>query len=352
VGFLNQLFAPSLLRALVGRTVAVAVGALVVLAAVALYESNDLVSKQFEDEASVVAAAAKNNIQDQASLALRAASLIAGLPTTRELAELQDRQALEAFLLPQKSRLSVSFMSVADNHGRLVAGAQDFVPGDTLLPQLVTDAEASVQQSWVLTDEPTHGLVIRAIWEIRGKDGEKIGFLEVGTILGNEYLKTINTKSDAQIALIWKGKVRAYTTPIPDETTFPTLEQVDGSPRDVFAQDVKIGEQSYYGIFQVVGQRANLGVLAVLLPLDALANSQRTLLVIMFVLAASLIALVTFFAYRSATAMTMRSTSEGNTLTPRTMSMSSTRPSTRAMRTWVRPQAHGVGSSEVRSPVR
>ena len=302
--FLKQLFAPSLLRALVGRTVAVAVGALVVLAAVALYESNDLVSKQFEDEANVVAVAAKNNIQDQASLALRAASLIAGLPTTRELAEAQDRQGLEAFLLPQKSRLSVSFMSVADNNGRLVAGAQDFVPGETLLPQLVTDAKASVQQSWVLTDEPTHGLVIRAIWEIRGKDGEKIGFLEVGTILGNDYLKTINTKSDAQVALIWNGKVRAFTTPIPDDAVFPTLAQVDGAPRDIFAQDVKIGSANYYGIFQVVGQRANLGVLAVLLPLDALSTSQRTLLVIMFVLAASLIALVTFFAYRSATAMT------------------------------------------------
>ena len=129
MGFLNQLFAPSLLRALVGRTVAVAVGALVVLAAVALYESNDLVSKQFEDEANVVAVAAKNNIQDQASLALRAASLIAGLPTTRELAESKDRQALEAFLLPQKSRLSVNFMSVSNKDGVLIAGAQDFVAG-------------------------------------------------------------------------------------------------------------------------------------------------------------------------------------------------------------------------------
>ena len=259
MGFLNQLFAPSLLRALVGRTVAVAVGALVVLAAVALYESNDLVSKQFEDEASIVAVAAKNKIQDQKDLALKAASLIAGLPTTRELAELKDRQALEAFLLPQKSRLSVDFMSVSNIDGLLVAGAQDFVVGETLLPELLIDARAGAGQSWVLSDEPTHGLVIRAIWEIRGKDGERIGFLEVGTILGNDYLKTINTKSDAQIALIWKGKVRAYTTPIPDETTFPTLEQVDGSPRDVFAQDVKIGDQSYYGIFQVVGQRANLG---------------------------------------------------------------------------------------------
>jgi signal transduction histidine kinase/HAMP domain-containing protein len=304
VGFLNQLFAPSLLRALVGRTVAVAVGALVVLAAVALYESNDLVSRQFEDEANVVAVAAKNDIQDQKDLALKAASLIAGLPTTRELAEAKDRQGLEAFLLPQKSRLRVDFMSVSDIDGRLIAGAQDFVAGETLLPQILTEAMAGAQQSWVLSDEVKNGLVIRAIWEIRGREGERIGFLEVGTILGNEYLKTINTKSDAQIALIWKGRVRASTTPIPDDIPFPTLEQVDGAPRDVFAQDVTIGDHSYYGIFQVVGQKANLGVLAVFLPLDALNNSQRTLLVIMFVLAASLIALVTFFAYRSATAMT------------------------------------------------
>ena len=79
VRFLSQLFAPSLLRALVGRTVAVAVGALLVLAAVALYESNDLVTKQFEDEANIVAAAAHKDILDQATLMLRQASLIAGL---------------------------------------------------------------------------------------------------------------------------------------------------------------------------------------------------------------------------------------------------------------------------------
>ena len=71
VRFLSQLFAPSLLRALVGRTVAVAVGALLVLAAVALYESNDLISKQFEDEADVVAAAAAKDIQDQGPPAAR-----------------------------------------------------------------------------------------------------------------------------------------------------------------------------------------------------------------------------------------------------------------------------------------
>ena len=112
--FVTQLFAPSLLRALVGRTVAVAVGALVVLAAIALYESNDLVAKQFEDEATIVAQAAANGIEGQSTLLVRQASLLAGLPTIRELTEAKDRDALDAFLLPQKSRLLVDFMDVAD----------------------------------------------------------------------------------------------------------------------------------------------------------------------------------------------------------------------------------------------
>ncbi len=301
----SQLFSPSLLRALVGRTVAVAVGALVLLAAVAIYESNDLITKQFEDEANIVAQAAASEIQDQANQMLRQASLIAGLPTTRELTEGGDRASIEAFLLPQKSRLNVDFMNVADLNGVLLGGAQDFVTGETLNPELVIAAKAQAQQSWILSDEPGRGLVIRAIWVIRGKEQENIGFVEVGYGLGDAYLKSINTKSDAQLALIWNGKVRASTTPIAEETIFPTVEQVDAAPRDVYFRDVKLGEDNYYGIFQVVrAQRGNPPILAVMLPLAGLESAQRTLLLILFVLAAGLIGLVTFFAYRSATAMT------------------------------------------------
>src|SRR6266508_163899 len=301
----SQLFSPSLLRALVGRTVAVAVGALVLLAAVALYESNDLITKQFEDEANIVAQAAANDIQDQATGMLRQASLIAGLPTTRELTEGRDRASIEAFLLPQKSRLNVDFMNVAALNGVLMGGEQDFVTGETLNPELVIAAKAQAQQSWILSDEPGRGLVIRAIWVIRGKEQENIGYVEVGYGLGDAYLKSINTKSDAQLALIWNGKVRASTTPIAEETIFPTIEQVDAAPRDVYFRDVQLGEDNYYGIFQVVrAQRGNPPILAVMLPLAGLESAQRTLLVILFVLAAGLIGLVTFFAYRSATAMT------------------------------------------------
>jgi signal transduction histidine kinase/HAMP domain-containing protein len=305
VGFLNQLFAPSLLRALVGRTVAVAVGALVVLAAIALYESNDLITKQFEDEATVVAQAAANDITDQSSLLVRQASLLAGLPTIRELTEANDRGSLEAFLLPQKSRLLVDIMNVSDINGVYLGGAQDFKPGETLKPDLMQLVQARAQQSWSLYDEP-QGIVIRAIYMIRGKDQEPIGYMEVGAVLGNAYLKAINAKQgDAQLALVWNGKVRASTTTIPEDVVFPTVDQVDSATGDVVVQDVSLADRSYYGIFQVVrSQAAKPGVLAVLLPLEALAGAQRTLLVILFVLAAGLIALVTFFAYRSATAMT------------------------------------------------
>ena len=311
MSFLRQLFAPSLLRALVGRTVGVAVAALVILAGVALYESNDLVAKQFEDEADIVAQTAANQIDDQAALMTKAASLIAGLPTTRELTETGDKDGLTAFLLPQKSRLNVDIMNVADINGVYLAGAQDFKPGETLRPELLALTKAGAQQSWVLYDE-ADGLVIRAIYVIRGAEQEPIGVAEVGGVLGNTYLKSINTKSDAQILLVWNGQVRASTftddkgKPIAiDGALFPTVDTVDNSQGDTLVGNVSVQNTEYYAIYKVVrSQRQNPGVLAVLVPLGALQSAQRNLLIIMAALAAGLIVLVTFFAYRSATAMT------------------------------------------------
>jgi signal transduction histidine kinase/HAMP domain-containing protein len=307
----GTLFAPSLLRALVGRTVGVAVAALVILAAVAIYSSNDLVSKQFEDEANIVASTAANQIDDQAELMTKAASLIAGLPTTRELTEARDRDGLTAFLLPQKSRLNIDIMNVADDQGLYIAGAQDFKPGETLRQELLLLARAGAQQSWVLYDEPA-GLVVRAIYVIRGKEQEQIGVVEVGSVLGNDYLRKINTKSDAQILLVWNGQVRASTfvdtagkPAVIDGSVFPTVEAVDTAPGDTLFRNVRIQDNDFYGIFHVVrAQNQNPGVLAVLVPTTGLVGAQRTLLAIMGALAAGLTVLVTFFAYRSATAMT------------------------------------------------
>ena len=209
MAFFGSLFAPSLLRALVGRTVGAAVVALVLLAAVALYESNDLVTKQFKDEANIVASTAANQIQDQAALMQRAASLIAGLPTTRELTQSADKDGLTAFLLPQKSRLNVDIMNVANAQGVYIAGAQDFKVGETLRPELLALTTAGAQQSWVLYDEP-EGLVIRAIYVIRGNDQEIIGVSEVGSVLGNDYLKKIKwiINEDRTWKVLEDGKVK------------------------------------------------------------------------------------------------------------------------------------------------
>ena len=55
---------------------------LVVVVAVAIYESNDLILNQFADESQILAEVALNEIQDQADGATHAAQLVAGLPTT------------------------------------------------------------------------------------------------------------------------------------------------------------------------------------------------------------------------------------------------------------------------------
>lgn len=282
-----------------------AVAALVLLAAVALYESNELITDQFEDEASIVAQTAAKDVDNQSVLMLRAASLLAGIPTIRDLTVEGDREALTAFLLQQKSRLNVDIMNVADVNGLLIAGGQDFEKGQSLLPELITLVNAGATQSWVLHDEPGTGLQIRAMYIIRGDDQEPVGYMEVGSLLGDAYLSGINTKSDAHIALIWNGRVRASTTMFAEGAVLPSVEQVDSAPNDLLVQHVTLGDREYYGIFQVMrSQRANPGVLAVMLPTEGVAAAQRTLLLILFVLSAGLIALITFFAYRSATAMT------------------------------------------------
>src|SRR5256712_10601038 len=201
---MRSLFAPSLLRALVGRNVPVSVAALVVVVAVALVESKELILGQFEDEASILADVAANEIGDQSDSATRAAGLVAGLPTTRELTEARDAEGLTTFLLPLKSRIGVDDMNVADNDGRIIAAAQEKT-SDTLEPELVRLAQAQVQQSWVLFDEP-QGLVIRAIYVIRNGNQDPIGIMEAGSVLGSNFLKAIQTRSNAHPAPIPSGR--------------------------------------------------------------------------------------------------------------------------------------------------
>src|SRR6058998_909382 len=300
---MDKLFAPSLLRALVSRNVLVSVLALVVVVAVAIYESNQLILSQFADESGILADVALNEITDQQILAQNAASLVASLPTTRELTELGDAEALTNFLLVVKARIGVGDMSVGDNDGRIIAGAQEN-KRSTLEPELVRLAQAQVQQSWVLFDEP-EGLVIRAIYVIRNAEQDPIGMMEVSNVLGSTFLKSIKTRSNADLALVWNGQVRASTVDFGSGAVFPSTETVDAQPRDVLIENITTNGQNYYGIFRVLrSQRQNPGILSVLVPTAGGEQAQGTLILILIVVGAGLVMAVTYLSYRTARSIT------------------------------------------------
>jgi signal transduction histidine kinase len=301
---MQKLFAPSLLRALVSRNVLVSVLALVVTVAVAIYESNQLILNQFADESGILADVALNEITDQTILATNAASLVASLPTTRELTELQDTDGLTNFLLVVKARIGVGDMSVGDNNGRIIAAAQERT-GDTFQPELVTLAQAGVQQSAVLFDEP-QGLVIRAIYVIRNANQDPIGMMEAGNVLGSEFLKSIKTRSDADLALIWNGQVRASTVDFGPNPMFPSIAEVDAQAGDVLIQNVTANNKNYYGIFRVLrSSRQNPGLLAVLVPTAGVEQAQRTLIAVLVLLGLGLVGIVSLLAYRTARSITV-----------------------------------------------
>ena len=300
---MDKLFAPSLLRALVSRNVLVSVLALVVIVAVAIYESNQLILSQFADESGILADVALNEITDQTVLATNAASLVASLPTTRELTEQGDVEGLTNFLLVVKARIGVGDMSVGDNNGRIIAAAQERT-SETFQPELVTLAQAQVQQSAVLFDEP-QGLVIRAIYVIRNASQDPIGMMEAGNVLGSDFLKSIKTRSDADLALIWNGQVRASTVDFGENPMFPSIAEVDAQQGDVLIQNVTANNTNYYGIFRVLrSSRQNPGLLAVLVPTASVDQAQRTLIGVLVLLGLGLVGIVTLLAYRTARSIT------------------------------------------------
>src|SRR5437773_3218602 len=190
---MDKLFAPNQLRAIVNRSVLGSVLAFVVIVAVAIYESNQLILSQFADDSGILADVALNEITDQTVLATNAASLVASLPTTRELTEQGDVDGLTNFLLVVKARIGVGDMSVGDNNGRIIAAAQERT-SETFQPELVTLAHAQVQQSAVLFDEP-QGLVIRAIYFIRNANHDPIGMIVDDNLLVSDLVQSDKTKS-------------------------------------------------------------------------------------------------------------------------------------------------------------
>jgi signal transduction histidine kinase/HAMP domain-containing protein len=301
---MQKLFAPSLLRALVGRNVLVSVVALVVVVAVAIYESNALIANQFADESSILASVALNEIQDQADLTTRAANLFASLQTTRELTEARDVDGLTNFLLPLKSRIGVDYIDVADNEGRIIATAQEKT-SETLQPELVVYAKAQAQQQSVLFDEP-QGLVVRAIHVIFNADQDPIGMMEVGNGFTAKFLTDIKVRSNADLALIWNGQVRASTVDFGTNTVLPTVGEVDAQPNDVLIEGISVNGTNYYGIFRVIrSSRQNPGLLGVLVPTEPIEQAQRALIGLLILVGLALVGLVTLLAYRAARSITV-----------------------------------------------
>ncbi len=296
----SSLFAPSLLRTLALRTAILSVAPLVVLTVAALLSSNEAIFHRFEDEASVLADAFEIDISQRVTSTTRAASLISGLPTTRQLTEEGDSTALVQFLIPTKSRILVDEMNVANTKGEIIAGAQDFKKGEKLKPELLNRAGANAEQSYVLYDEPS-GITLRAIAIIRGANSDPVGTIEVATRLDSKFLTDLKSKSDAEIALVWNGDVKATTFDFDRPDLFPSADQVDATSEDKLARTIQVNGQRYYGVFSLVRTHTPAAaVLGVLVPLAPVEASQRNLLVLLALLVAGLTSVAGVLAYRSA----------------------------------------------------
>ena len=313
---LQRIASPSLLRVLVLRTATVSILAAVVIVLVAQYVSNGLVQARFQDEATVVAGTANAAIDARVVTATRGARFVAGLPTTKRLATdlLVDKSAakisdVQSFLLFAKSSIGADILSYADATGAVITGGQDIAKGEKLLPDLLARANASPEQAYVLYDEPA-GVTVRALSIVRDDANTKVlGYILVGTVLDEDFLKSIQSTSDAQLAVLWRGVPRAATIGIDaDEVAqFPMSAEVDASPGDLISKTIVVDGNNYYGIFTLERTHtANsdpllLGVLVAAAPVE---QAQRSLFIILGALLLVVIAAVVAVSYRSARTIT------------------------------------------------
>ena len=313
---LQRIAPPSLLRVLVLRTASVSIFAAVVIVFVAQYVSNGLVQARFQDEATVVAGTATSAIEARVVTATRGARFVAGLPTTKRLATdlLTDTSAakladVQSFLLFAKSSIGADILSYADAAGLVITGGQDIAAGEKLGPDLLARANASPEQAYVLYDEAA-GVTVRALSIVRDDANNRVlGYIMVGTVLDNDFLKSIQSTSDAQLAILWRGVPRGATLGIDSDEVaqFPTSAEVDASPGDQISRTIVVDGANYYGIFTLERTHtANadpllLGVLVAAAPVE---EAQRTLFLILGGLLIGVIGAVVLVSYRSARTIT------------------------------------------------
>jgi len=100
------------------------------------------------------------------TLTQRGSAVLAALPEVRDLTAARDAVGLRQLLIPLKSRLALDLAFVSDPDGKIIAGAQDFKPGDTLPAELVVRVQAGAESSYVINTDP-RGLMIKAITRSR-----------------------------------------------------------------------------------------------------------------------------------------------------------------------------------------
>ena len=299
----GSFFAPSLRRTLIARSLVMGLTPMLVIGTLAFAVSQQLLEARFNDEARIVASATANGIADRITLASRGSAVLSALPEVRDLTIAQDARGLRELLIPLKSRLALDLAFVSDAQGTIIAGAQDVAAGDKLPPELVVRAQARAEQSYVIYAEP-RGLMIRAISPISTGTANLPGFVETGSLLDNNFLKTLRASSDSEIAILADGLVRVSTVPGLDASALPKPGETD-LLLGPYRSETTIDGKRYAAIFTLMQSHStNAQELAVFLPLAPLEDAQRQIALAVLLGGLILGTLAVAFAYRTARAMT------------------------------------------------
>ena len=300
---LSALLTPSIRRTLLGRTLVIAIIPILIIGTLAIWLSQDLLQSRFDDEARIVANATASGIADRITLAQRGSAVLSALPEVRDLTLKRDASGLRELLIPLKSRLALDLAFVTDMNGALIAGAQDFKPGDTLPPELVARVKAHAESSYVIYSEPK-GLMIRAITPISSSVALGApGYVETGSLLDDSFVKTLRESSDSEIAIIVDGHVKVSTVPI-DESMLMKHSETDLLLGPVYSEAVIAGKR-YQAIYTLVQSHSSQPQeLAVFLPLQPLLDAQREIVLAIIAAGVVLAGLAFAFSYRSARALT------------------------------------------------
>ena len=303
-GAIRTLFAPSLRRTLLVRSLTIGLVPIVLIAALALAVSQRLLQERFDDEARLVAGATASAIQDRIEQTARSGGVLAALSSVRDLATARDARGLREVLIPLKSRLNLDVVLVSDQNGVITAGGQDFAPNERLPQELLIRASAGVERSYVIYSEP-NGLMIRSITPISAGDpANGPGFIEVGSLLDDSFLESVRAASDSEIAMLVGGDIKVSTPKVMAAAQLPDPAKMQLGV-STYSTDVDIDGARYNAIFSLVqSHSAEPEVLAVFLPLGPLEDAQRQLAAAVLAGSAVLAILAVVLSYRTARGMT------------------------------------------------